>query len=60
MERERKAAFPGHFVEMEGAKEKALAAKKAKEEEFKARQRALKVSRGEERSGELRTRYLRS
>ncbi|GMH67012.1 hypothetical protein TrLO_g5359 [Triparma laevis f. longispina] len=42
MERERKTAFPGHFVEMEGAKEKALAAKKAKEEEFKARQRALK------------------
>ena len=42
MEKERKAAYPGHFVELGEAKEKALAAKKAKEEEFKARQRALK------------------
>ncbi|GMH84000.1 hypothetical protein TrVE_jg10238 [Triparma verrucosa] len=42
MEKERKAAFPGHFVDMHDSKEKALAAKKAKEEEFKKRQRALK------------------
>ena len=42
MEKERKAAFPGHFVDMDDSKEKALAAKKAKEEEFKKRQRALK------------------
>jgi hypothetical protein len=42
MEKERKAAFPGKFVELGDAKDKALAAKKAKEEEFKQRQRALK------------------
>ena len=42
MEKERKSAFPGNYVELSNAGEKALAAKKAKEEEFHARQRALK------------------
>eukprot|EP00520_Triparma_pacifica_P009257 CAMPEP_0118644820 /NCGR_PEP_ID=MMETSP0785-20121206/7156_1 /TAXON_ID=91992 /ORGANISM="Bolidomonas pacifica, Strain CCMP 1866" /LENGTH=713 /DNA_ID=CAMNT_0006536631 /DNA_START=111 /DNA_END=2252 /DNA_ORIENTATION=+ len=42
MEKERKAAFPGNYVALSNAGEKALAAKKAKEEEFRKRQKALK------------------
>jgi colicin import membrane protein len=42
MERERKAAFPGHYVDLDDANDKAAHARQQKEEEFKARQRALK------------------
>jgi len=42
MERERKAAFPGHFVDADEAAGKAAGARKEKEEEFKERQRKLK------------------